>query len=82
MYSDARLTMRLPGRDLSFVKEYARENGTTLTKLFLDFIQELRASVVSREAYPESVREVIGIIPQGEGDSLEDYHDYILEKYS
>lgn len=82
MYSDARLTMRLPGRDLSFVKEYAQKNGTTLTKLFLDFIHGLRTSAVSLEAYPESVREMIGIIPQGDGDSLEDYHDYILEKYS
>lgn len=82
MYSDARLTMRLPGHDLSFVKEYARENGTTLTKLFLDFIRGLRASVSNRELYPESVREMIGIIPQSDSDSLEDYHDYILEKYS
>lgn len=82
MYSDARLTMRLPGHDLSFVKEYAKENGTTLTKLFLDFIRGLRATVANREAYPESVREMVGIIPQDDRDSMEDYHDYIMEKYS
>lgn len=82
MYSDARLTMRLPGHDLSFVKEYARQNGTTLTKLFLDFIHGLRSSVADREIYPESVREMVGLIPQDDRDSIEDYRDYILEKYA
>lgn len=82
MYSDARLTMRLPGSDLSFVKEYARMNGTTLTKLFLDFIHGLRASTVAVEEYPESVREMIGIIPQGEREAIDEYHDYIMEKYA
>lgn len=82
MYSDARLTMRLPGGDLSFVKEYAQSRGTTLTELFLGYIRELRSAVAEKTEYPASVRSMVGIIPASARDSVDEYHDYLMEKYA
>jgi len=82
MTSDARLTMRLPGDYLAFAKEYAREREMTLTDLFVDYIRKLKESMTVREQLPESVRSMIGIIPQGECEAVDEYHDHLMERYA
>ena len=34
-----------------------------------------------KDELPEHVREMVGIIPAGEGDSVEEYHRHLVEKY-
>ena len=35
-----------------------------------------------KEELPECVRGMVGIIPAGERDSVEEYHDYLMERYA
>lgn len=82
MTSDARLTMRLPGDYLAFAKDYAHAREMTLTDLFVGYIRKLKESMAVREELPESVRSMIGVIPQGARDSEEEYHDHLMERYA
>ena len=41
----------------------------------------LQSARLEKKELPEHVREMVGIIPAGEGDSVEEYHRHLVEKY-
>ena len=80
--NDARMTLRLPGEYLEFARNYAREREMTLTDLVIGYFKKLKETMAAKEDLPECVREMVGIIPAGERDSVEEYHDYLMERYA
>ena len=80
--NDARMTLRLPGEYLEFARNYASEREMTLTDLVIGYFKNLKESMAVKEELPEFVRGMVGIIPAGERDSVEEYHDYLMERYA
>ena len=80
--NDARMTLRLPGEYLEFARNYASEREMTLTDLVIGYFKKLKESMAVKEELPECVRGMVGIIPAGECDSVEEYHDYLMERYA
>lgn len=80
--NDARLTMRLPSEYLSFARQYAREREMSLTDLVVGYFKRLKESLEVRDQLPPSVSEMVGIIPSGEDDAIDEYHDHIMERYA
>ena len=80
--NDARMTLRLPGEYLEFAKNYASEREMTLTDLVIGYFKKLKESMAVKEELPECVRGMVGIIPAAERDSVEEYHDYLMERYA
>ena len=42
----------------------------------------LRSARPEKNELPECVKGMVGIIPAGERDSVEEYHDYLMERYA
>ena len=80
--NDARMTLRLPGEYLEFARNYASEREMTLTDLVISYFKKLKESMAVKEELPECVRGMVGIISAGERDSVEEYHDYLMERYA
>jgi len=80
--NDARMTLRLPGEYLEFARQYAGEREMTITDLVIGYLKKLKESVSVREELPECVRGMVGIIPPGDADSVEEYHEHLLERYA
>ena len=80
--NDARMTLRLPGEYLEFARNYASEREMTLTDLVIGYFKKLKESMAVKEELPECVRGMVGIIPAGERDSVEEYHDYLMGRYA
>lgn len=80
--NDARMTLRLPGEYLEFARNYASEREMTLTNLVIGYFKKLKESMAVKEELPECVRGMVGITPAGERDSVEEYHDYLMERYA
>ena len=78
--NDARMTIRLPGETLVFAQNYARERNISLSELVLRYFMQLKESFSRREELPESVRDVVGIIP-ADVDVDKSYHGHLEEKY-
>ena len=81
MYSDARLTIRLPGEYLQFAQQYARERHMSMTELVVGYFKRLKESHAGADDLSPSVKQMIGIIPAG-SDAMEDYHDHLMEKHA
>lgn len=79
--NDARMTLRLPGEYLAFARDYAREREMTITDLVIGYLKKLKESVSVQDELPASVRGMVGIIPAGD-DSVEEYHEHLLERYA
>lgn len=73
-----KLTIRVPGDFLDGAKRYAARHNTTLTRLVSEYLRRLAEQSVSLEDAP-IVRRLIGILPPEA--SVEDYRNYIEEKY-
>ena len=80
--NDARLTMRLPGEYLLFAREYARKREMTLTDLVVGYFRSLRESLSTTDKLPPSVRDMVGIIPSGNREVADEYHDHLVERYA
>lgn len=80
--NDARMTLRLPSEYLQFARNYATEREMTLTDLVIGYFKNLKESVAARDKLPECVRGMVGIIPAGKGDSVEEYHGHLMERYA
>jgi len=80
--NDARMTLRLPGEYLEFARQYAGEREMTITDLVIGYLKKLKESVSVREELPACVRGMVGIIPASETDSIDEYHEHLLERYA
>jgi Family of unknown function (DUF6364) len=74
----AKLTVRLPKRDLEFAKRYAQEHRITVTELIDRYLQRLQAGQFS-PIHPE-VEKISGLVPSDiEAGPL--YHEYLMSKH-
>lgn len=80
--NDARLTMRLPGEYLLFARDYAKKREMTLTDLVVGYFKRLKESLAATEPLPDSVRDMVGIIPSDGREAIDEYHEHLLERYA
>ena len=80
--NDARLTMRLPGEYLQFARDYAKKRGMTLTDLVVGYFKRLKESLSATGQLPESVRDMVGIIPSDGREAIDEYHEHLIGRYA
>jgi hypothetical protein len=74
----AKLTVRLPKKDLEFAKKYAEEHRITVTELIDRYFQRLQRRP-EVPIHPEVAR-ISGIVP-ADVDAVAAYHDHLLRKH-
>lgn len=74
----AKLTIRLPKRDLEFAKRYAQEHRITVTELINRFFKRLQRDP-EMPIHPE-VEKISGVLP-AEIDAEAVYHEHMLRKH-
>ena len=74
----AKLTVRLPKKDLEFAKRYAQEHRITVTELIDRYLQRLQAGQ-NGPIHPE-VERISGLVPS-DVDAESAYHDHLMSKY-
>lgn len=75
---DTKLTVRVPRRLLENAKRYAQVHQTTLTGLISAYLQQIPVDVEELQEAP-LVRRLTGVLSPE--ISLEDYRQYLVEKY-
>lgn len=75
----ARLTVRLPKKDLEFAKQYARDHRMTLTELIGRYFELLQWS--RKEPIHPEVERISGIIPSEDVDPKDLYREHLIRKH-
>lgn len=75
---EQKLTIRISQDALDGAKRYAREHGTTLTRLVTAYLLRLGNLVDPLDSAPLT-RSLIGTLPPNV--SRDDYHDHLEQKY-
>lgn len=78
--NDARMTIRLPGASLAFVRRYANDMGMTVTELVVGYFERIRHAFAGDDV-PHSVRDVAGIVPKSV-DAREIYRKHLMERHA
>ena len=76
--NDARLTIRVPRSVLEDARQYAQENGTTLTRLVSEYLRQLGGRRDFLADAP-TVQRLSGILSSE--ITVEDYRKHLEEKY-
>jgi hypothetical protein len=74
----AKLTVRLPKKDLEFAKRYAQDHRITVTELIDRYLQRLQAGQATL-IHPE-VERISGLVPP-EVDAEALYHEHLMNKH-
>ena len=74
---NAKLTVRLPKRDLEFAKRYAQEHRITVTELIDRYFRRLQ-DAGSKTIHPE-VERISGLVPS-DVDSEALYHEHLVSR--
>lgn len=74
----AKLTVRLPKRDLEFAKQYAKAHRITVTELIDRYLRSLQAQG-GAAIHPE-VEKISGLIPS-DVDAISEYREHVLRKH-
>ena len=72
--SSCRLTIRLPQRDVEFVKEYARAHGLTVTEVIGRYLKRLRE--LEQHSPSPALEAISGLVPSGV-DVKEEYRRHL-----
>ncbi len=75
---ETKLTVRIPRETLDAAKLYAREHGTTLTRLVVSHLAHLRREGDALADAPITRRLAGVLTPEA---SLEEYREYLEHKY-
>lgn len=75
---DAKLTVRISRKTLDEAKRYAREHGTTLSRLVVTHLEHLRREGDALAEAPVT-RRLAGALPPGA--SPQEYRDHLERKY-
>ena len=75
---ETKLTVRIPRETLDAAKLYAREHGTTLTRLVVSHLAHLRREGDALAEAPITRRLAGVLAPEA---SLQEYRDYLKLKY-
>jgi hypothetical protein len=77
MMDTAKLTVRLPRKDLEFAKKYAQEHRITVTELIDRYLQRLQGG--QSVAIHPAVEKISGLVPPDiDAEAL--YHEYLVGK--
>jgi uncharacterized protein DUF6364 len=74
----AKLTVRLPKKDLEFAKKYAQEHRITVTELIDRYLRRLQLDG-SSGIHPE-VEKISGLVP-ADVDVEALYHDHLVKRH-
>ncbi len=74
----AKLTVRLPRKDLEFAKRYAQEHRMTVTELIDRYLRRLQTGQTG-PIHPE-VEKISGLVPP-DVDAEELYREYVMSKH-
>lgn len=75
---ETKLTVRIPSATLDAAKLYAREHGTTLTRLVVTHLERLPAGDLDLSSAPVTRRLAGSLAPEA---SRQEYRDYLDRKY-
>ena len=77
----AKLTLRLPKKEIEFLKEYAQQHGVSVTSLIIQYCEMLH----SKDDSPldPRINEIRGLIPQANKNKKgsSEYFDYLEKKH-
>jgi len=76
---EAKLTIRIERATLERAKQYARQHGTSLTRLVTSHLERLGADDEAAGAAPIT-RRLSGVLPPDA--SLQDYRDHLERKHA
>jgi len=76
--NESKLTVRVPRETITRAKAYARQHGTTLTRLITAYLEHLDSASTELADAP-IVRGLIGSLPPDV--SVGDYYAYLEAKY-
>lgn len=74
-----KLTLSVDAQIIERAHRYSRRHNTSISQLVSDYLAHL-ADAGPRAPYSPTVRRLIGILPSDV--SIDEYHEYIKQKYS
>jgi hypothetical protein len=74
----AKLTVRLPKKDLEFAKKYAQEHRITVTELIDRYLRRLQGE--QPQLIHPDVEKISGLVP-ADVDAKTLYHQHLMEKH-
>lgn len=80
---NTKLTLNLNKSIIENAKDYAKENGVSLSKLIENYLSSLTKKESKKANVSPLVESLTGIIPSNsEDETSEDYYEYLRKKYS
>ena len=77
---DSKLTLKMDSNVIGSIKEYAANNGKSISKIVEDFFRSLTSPKKQNDNISPLVKELSGIISEKDLQNL-DYTDYLEKKY-
>ncbi|MEM8893664.1 MAG: DUF6364 family protein [Bacteroidota bacterium] len=79
---DTKLTLSLDAEVIENAKGYAKQNGTSLSKLIESYLSVLVTKEKQAEEVTPLVRSLIGVVDlKSEDDHRKSYRNHLVEKY-
>lgn len=79
---DTKLTIKLDEQIIEKAKQYAKQRGTSLSKLVENYFNAISNESLVEEEITPLVKSLTGVIPHiSEKDEKEAYTEYLIEKY-
>jgi leucyl-tRNA synthetase len=79
---NTKLTIKLNERVIEKAKDYAKQNGTSLSKLVEHYFDSIANESMVEEEITPLVKSLTGIVPHiSEKEEKEAYTKYLIEKY-
>ncbi len=79
---NTKLTLNLDKVVIEQAKNYAKDNGVSLSKLIEHYLDSLTKKSDKSSKISPLVESLTGVIPSGNYDDKKDYQDYLSEKYA
>jgi deoxyxylulose-5-phosphate synthase len=79
---DTKLTLKLEQNIIEKAKDYAKENSTSLSELFENYLHNIVSKNNQADSITPLVKSLSGIIQLDEANNHKDkYADYLINKY-
>jgi deoxyxylulose-5-phosphate synthase len=79
---DTKLTLKLDQHTIEKAKDYAKENSTSLSELFENYLQNIVNNNKQQQSITPLVKSLSGIVKLDDVNNHKDkYADYLINKY-
>jgi deoxyxylulose-5-phosphate synthase len=79
---DTKLTLKLDQNTIEKAKDYAKENSTSLSELFENYLHNIVSKNKQQENITPLVKSLSGIVKLDDANNHKDkYADYLINKY-